>query len=95
MRISDFGISENRIFIARFFLLHIIPHELLDLIKRYDIRPVIKICVDCTRYYHQFLVVCIGAVLYHISISVPAEIAGMGFFAVYQQYGAPYLIAVS
>ena len=34
---------KSAFYIARFFLLHIILHELLDLIKRDDIRPVIKI----------------------------------------------------
>ena len=43
---------------------------------------------------HQFLVVRIFAVFYHVGIGIAAEIAGMGFFTMDQKHRRANLIGV-
>ena len=70
--------------------------EILQFIKwdRALAAAVIKIGVGSTRNEEQFLVFGVLAVLHHVSIGVPAKVAGMGRIAVHHQNRRANLIGV-
>ena len=75
--------------------LHIFIKELCHFVKGYDVLSVIEVSMNSSGDYHQLLVFRAGISLYHIVISIAAEIAGVGFFSVNYKYCGAYLIAVA